>query len=69
MLVFATEMEGLSPELDELCAKGAKEAFAELDLVELNSAIFRADGEERDAGTSLSLLSRVGESGADFAPL
>lgn len=50
VLVFATWMEDLKADLDDLCAEGAEEAFKELDLVDLNSAIYRADGEERDAG-------------------
>lgn len=49
-------MEDLKADLDEFCAKGAEKAFKELDLVDLNSAIYRADGEERDAGESPSLL-------------
>jgi hypothetical protein len=43
-------MEDLKADLDDFCAKGAEKAFKELDLVDLNSAIYRADGEERDAG-------------------
>ena len=35
--------------LDETCTSGAEAAFAELDLVDLNLLLFRADGEERDA--------------------
>lgn len=50
VLVFATWMDDLKPDVDEFCASGAEEAFKELDLVDLNSAIYRADGEERDAG-------------------
>lgn len=50
VLVFSTMMDELSPNLYELCATGAKEAFARLDLVELNILMYRADGEERDAG-------------------
>ena len=49
VLILATEMSGLSDELDALCLSGAKEAFAELDMVDLNLVLFRADGEERDA--------------------
>lgn len=49
VMVFATWMDELPTDLDELCAKGAKEAFAELGMVELNVVLYRADGEERDA--------------------
>ncbi|KDE06879.1 amylo-1,6-glucosidase [Microbotryum lychnidis-dioicae p1A1 Lamole] len=49
VLLFATWMEGLPADLDEQCAAGVIEAFDELDLVDLNSVLYRADGEERDA--------------------
>ena len=49
IMLFATHMEGLDPSLDSLCASGADEAFKNLDLVDLNVLIHRADGEERDA--------------------
>ncbi|GAA5939281.1 hypothetical protein JCM1841_004844 [Sporobolomyces salmonicolor] len=49
IMVFATSMVELPDDLDELCAKGAKEAFEELGMVELNVVLYRADGEERDA--------------------
>lgn len=49
MMVFATSMSGLDPKLDSLCSSGASEAFADLDLVDLNVLVHRADGEERDA--------------------
>jgi hypothetical protein len=65
VLVFATSMEGLPADLDEVCAKGSVEAFKELDLVELNSAIFRADGEERDAGEQGFAASLVSENRND----
>lgn len=52
-MVFATWMDELPADLDEVCAKGAKEAFGELGMVELNVVLYRADGEERDAGESL----------------
>lgn len=58
-MVFATWMEDLPKDLDETCAKGAKEAFKELGMVELNVLLYRADGEEKDASAfdvpSLSL--------------
>lgn len=49
VLVFATHMEGLTAEVDTLCVSGAADAFSRLDVVDLNIALFRADGEERDA--------------------
>lgn len=49
VLIFATWMDDLKAELDDFCSSGATEAFKELDMVDLNSAIYRADGEERDA--------------------
>ncbi|KAI5477588.1 glycogen debranching enzyme, glycoside hydrolase family 13 protein [Pseudohyphozyma bogoriensis] len=49
VLVFATWMDGLTASLDALCESDAKEAFSELDLIDLNPVLFRADGEERDA--------------------
>lgn len=57
MMVFATSMSGLDPKLDSLCSSGASEAFADLDLVDLNVLLHRADGEERDA-TGLSQFCR-----------
>lgn len=36
-------------DLDATCQSGADEAYAELDLVDLNVVLHRADGEERDA--------------------
>ncbi|GAA6056561.1 hypothetical protein JCM3770_004362 [Rhodotorula araucariae] len=49
ILVFATWMDDLRADLDDVCASGAKEAFDALSLVELNVLMYRADGEERDA--------------------
>ncbi|BGP12177.1 hypothetical protein JCM10213_004743 [Rhodosporidiobolus nylandii] len=49
VMVFATWMEDLPADLDEVCAKGAKGAFEGLGMVELNVLMYRADGEERDA--------------------
>ena len=39
----------MSPDLDTTIQSGANEAFAELDLVDLNVILHRADGEEEDA--------------------
>ncbi|PWN29441.1 hypothetical protein BDZ90DRAFT_249104 [Jaminaea rosea] len=49
IMLFASAMEGLASDLDELCRSGAKEAFAELDLIDLNVVLHRADGEEKDS--------------------
>ena len=49
MMVFATVMTDLDPKLEELCHSGAAEACNDLDLVDLNVLLHRADGEERDA--------------------
>jgi hypothetical protein len=46
----------MSPDLDSSIQSGANEAFAELDLVDLNVILHRADGEEKDA-TGMFLLS------------
>ena len=45
----------MSTDLDDICKSGAEEAFKELDLVDLNVILHRADGEERDA-TGMALL-------------
>ena len=42
-------MQEMSTDLDSICKTGADEAFEELDLVDLNTVLHRADGEERDA--------------------
>ena len=39
----------MSPDLDSTLQAGADEAFADLDLVDLNVVLHRADGEEQDA--------------------
>ena len=49
IMVFVTSMTGLDPNLDALCHSGAAEAFGDLDLVDLNVLLHRADGEECDA--------------------
>jgi hypothetical protein len=50
----------MSPDLDSSIQSGANEAFAELDLVDLNVILHRADGEEKDA---------TGESSSPRLPL
>ncbi|BGP28347.1 bifunctional 4-alpha-glucanotransferase/amylo-alpha-1,6-glucosidase [Rhodotorula toruloides] len=49
VMVFATWMDDLPADLDDVCASGAKQAFGELNTVDLNVVLYRADGEERDA--------------------
>lgn len=55
-MIFATSMNSLPIDIDVLCATGAKEAFANLSMVDLNVLLYRADGEEKDAGTSSHFL-------------
>lgn len=43
------DIQEMSPDLDSTIQSGAEEAFAQLDLVDLNVILHRADGEERDA--------------------
>jgi hypothetical protein len=47
----------MSPDLDTTIQSGANEAFAELDLVDLNVILHRADGEEKDATGESRLFS------------
>jgi glycogen debranching enzyme len=49
ILLFATQLQSLDVSLDKFCTTGAREAFGDLDLVDLNVVLHRADGEERDA--------------------
>lgn len=49
VMVFATHMDGMRADLDEFCRAGVDDAMSELDLVDLNVVLHRADGEERDA--------------------
>lgn len=49
IMIFETYLQDLDTELDTFCLTGAQEVFGELDLVDLNAVLFRADGEERDA--------------------
>ena len=49
IMLFETRLQGLDSSLDEFCSSGAEEAFGDLDLVDLNVVLFRAEGEERDA--------------------
>lgn len=63
VLLYETQLVGVDPDLEEECAKGAAEAFAELDLVDLNVVLHRCDGEEKDA--TGEFLRVVGVGGAD----
>ncbi|KAG2068753.1 glycoside hydrolase family 13 protein [Suillus decipiens] len=49
ILIFEVEVQNLDNELDTFCASDADKAFGNLDLVDLNVVLYRADGEERDA--------------------
>ena len=49
IMVFETMLQGLDPSLDAFCSSGAEDAFTDLDLVDLNVVLHRAEGEERDA--------------------
>ncbi|EGN96521.1 glycoside hydrolase family 13 protein [Serpula lacrymans var. lacrymans S7.3] len=49
IMLFETQLQQLDATLDNVRATGAQEAFADLNLVDLNVIMFRADGEERDA--------------------
>lgn len=49
IMVFQTQLQDYDPSLDTFCTSGAQEAFAKLDLVDLNVVLHRAEGEERDA--------------------
>ncbi|KAJ7245146.1 glycoside hydrolase family 13 protein [Mycena haematopus] len=49
IMLFETHLHEHDSSLDAFCMSGAKEAFADLTLVDLNVLLHRADGEERDA--------------------
>lgn len=49
VMLFETQLQGIDTDLDAFCGSGAEEAFNELDLVDLNVLLYRAEGEERDA--------------------
>lgn len=49
ILLFETQLQEYDNTLDAFCASGAQEAFGDLNLVDLNVILYRADGEERDA--------------------
>lgn len=49
IMVFETRLQEHDADLDDFCAAGVQEAFADVDLVDLNVILHRADVEERDA--------------------
>lgn len=49
IMIFETQLEGLDPTLDNFCGSGAEDAFQDLDHVDLNILLFRAEEEELDA--------------------
>jgi glycogen debranching enzyme len=49
IMLFQTQLPDYDPSLDVFCTSGAQDAFTNLDLVDLNVILHRADGEERDA--------------------
>ncbi len=49
VMLFETQLQGIEPDLDKFCSSGAAEAFDDLDFVDLNVILHRAEGEEMDA--------------------
>jgi glycogen debranching enzyme len=49
VMLFSTQLEGLDPQMDEHCKKGVDEAFAGLNLTDLNAILYRCENEEKDA--------------------
>lgn len=49
IMLFATQLQGVDPTLDEFCKSGVDEAFRDLNVIDLNVLLFRCDGEEKDA--------------------
>ncbi|KAI0033651.1 glycoside hydrolase family 13 protein [Vararia minispora EC-137] len=49
VMLFETQLQGVDATLDTFCTSGTEEAFKDLDLVDLNVVLYRAEGEERDA--------------------
>ena len=48
VMIFETQLQGIDPDLDTFCRAGVDEAFADLDFVDLNVILHRAEGEELD---------------------
>ena len=49
VMLFETHLQGIEADLDTFCASGAEDAFKDLDFVDLNVVLHRAEGEELDA--------------------
>ncbi|KAG2011571.1 glycogen debranching enzyme [Coprinopsis cinerea AmutBmut pab1-1] len=49
IMIFETQIEDFDADLEELCLQGAYESVKDLDLVDLNVILHRADVEEKDA--------------------
>ena len=49
IMLFETHLPQHDAELDGFCTSGVQEAFSDLNLIDLNILLHRADGEERDA--------------------
>lgn len=48
-MLFETQLQGIEEDLDTFCRSGADDAFKDLDFVDLNVVLHRAEGEELDA--------------------
>lgn len=48
IMLFETEMDNIEADIDSRCLSGADKAMSNLDLVDLNAVLYRADGEEKD---------------------
>ncbi|KAI5124195.1 hypothetical protein M0805_005046 [Coniferiporia weirii] len=49
VMLFETRLQGIEEDLDTFCSTGAEDAFGNLDFVDLNVILHRAEGEELDA--------------------
>ena len=49
IMLFATQLQGVDPNLDEFCKSGVDDAFKDLNVIDLNVLLFRCESEERDA--------------------
>ena len=49
IMVFETQLEGIEADLDAFVVSDAEEVFSDLDFVDLNVVLHRAEGEELDA--------------------
>lgn len=48
-MLFETQLQGIEEDLDTFCRSGADDALKDLDFVDLNVVLHRAEGEELDA--------------------